>query len=85
MGAILGSVLKTNFEGIDFALTALCVTILVDQWLSTKNHRPALIGVCATALSLVLFGSEIFLIPSMIMIATFLIVSRKSIGGAVNA
>jgi len=62
-------------------LTALFVTMFVEQWLSTSNHIPALIGVCSTVISLILFGSEIFLIPAMVMIATLLIISKKTIGG----
>ena len=78
LGSLLGTVLPINFEGIDFALTALFVTVFVDQWLSTKNHWPAIIGVISTAVCLALFGREIFLIPSMALIAMLLTVSRKT-------
>ena len=82
LGTALGSVLPVNFEGIDFALTALFVTVFVDQWLSTQNHWPAIIGVMSTSLCLLLFGQDIFLIPSMFLIALLLTVSRKSGKGA---
>lgn len=82
LGSLTGALLPINFECIEFVLTALFVTMFVEQWLSTKNHIPALIGVCSTIISLLLFGSEIFLIPAMIMIATLLILSKKTIGGA---
>jgi 4-azaleucine resistance transporter AzlC len=78
LGSLAGSVLPINFEGIDFALTALFVTIFVEQWLSTKDHRPALIGLASTALCLLVFGSEIFLIPSMVLIAALLILLPRS-------
>ena len=78
LGAAAGSVLNINFEGIDFVLTALFVTIFVEQWLSTKAHFPAIIGVMSTLLCLVLFGSEVFLIPSMVLIALILTISRKT-------
>lgn len=78
LGSLLGSVLPINFEGIDFALTALFVTVFVDQWLSTKNHLPAITGVMSTAICLLLFGADIFLIPSMVLIALLLTVSRKT-------
>ena len=68
IGAIMGSFITFSTEGIEFALTALFVTVFVEQWLSTKNHMPALIGLISTTISLVLFGSEHFLIPSMIII-----------------
>lgn len=77
LGACVGSLLKINYEGIDFALTALFVTIFVEQWLSTKNHRPALIGVGASMACLLIFGAGSFLIPAMAVIAGSLIAMRR--------
>lgn len=77
LGSLAGKVLPINFEGVDFALTALFVTIFVEQWLSTKNHGPALIGMISTLACLLIFGSEVFLIPSMVLIATLLILMGK--------
>lgn len=76
LGAAVGQLLPMNYEGIDFVLTALFVTIFVEQWLSTKNHLPALIGLGASVLCLILFGSSSFLIPSMGLIALLLLLTR---------
>ncbi len=73
LGALAGTVLPINFAGVEFALTALFVTIFVEQWLSTKDHRPAITGVAATTVSLLLFGKDVFLIPAMAAIAAILI------------
>ena len=78
LGSLAGTILPINFEGVEFALTALFVTIFVEQWLSTKDHRPAIIGVITTTLCLVLFGSDVFLIPSMVIIAGCLTMMRKT-------
>lgn len=78
LGSVAGTLIPINYEGIDFVLTALFVTIFVEQWLSTKNHLPAIIGVASTAVCLMLFGSEIFLIPSMAVIALLLTVCKKN-------
>lgn len=78
LGSLAGSVLPLNFEGIEFVLTALFVTIFVEQWLSTKDHRPALIGAGATAVCLLLFGKDVFLIPSMAIIAAMLIMLKRT-------
>ena len=80
IGCLAGSLIPISFEGIDFVLTALFVTIFVEQWLSTKNHIPALLGIFATLLSLLLFGSEIFLIPAMLTI-TLCLLGMKRVGG----
>jgi len=77
LGSLAGSLIPINYEGIDFVLTALFVTIFTEQWLSTKNHKPALIGTAATALCLFLFGQDIFLIPSMGLITGLLILLRS--------
>ena len=77
VGALAGK-LPLDFTGIDFALTALFVTIFVEQWLSTKNHLPALVGVGSAVLCLVIFGAENFLIPTMILIAAILIMLQKT-------
>lgn len=78
LGSVAGALLPLDFSGISFVLTALFVTIFVEQWLSTKNHWPAIIGVISTAVCLFLFGASLFLIPSMAMIAGLLILLRKT-------
>ena len=85
-GAWFGSVVTFNTSGIDFAMTALFVTVFVEQWLSTKNHLPALIGLGASIVCLVIFGSDKFLIPAMFLISVLLLVLQgpleKKLGGA---
>lgn len=78
LGSLAGTMLPINFEGIEFALTALFVTIFVEQWLSTKNHIPAIIGVASTLACLLIFGRDLFLIPSMVIIAIALTTQRKT-------
>ena len=76
LGAAAGQWIPLNYEGIDFVLTALFVTIFVEQWLSTKKHLPACIGLGASILCRLLFGSSAFLIPSMGLIALLLLLTR---------
>ena len=73
LGALLGNVLPFNSQGVDFALTALFITVFLDQWKGTKNHFPALSGLGCSVLMLLLFGPERFLIPSMAAIAAVLL------------
>ena len=68
LGALLGSVLHFNTEGIEFIMTALFVVMFLDQWEKAKDHRPALIGVGCSAACLLAFGGQSFIIPQMIMI-----------------
>lgn len=76
LGALVGEVLPFSTEGIDFALTALFVTVFVEQWKSTKDHLPAIIGAVASVLCLLLFGADSFLIPSMVLITAALSVLK---------
>ena len=80
LGAALGFVIPFHTEGIDFALTALFVTVFVEQWLSTKNHIPALIGLGSSVLCLILFGADAFLIPAMVLITLALALYGKKGG-----
>lgn len=77
LGGILGSMFSFNTKGIDFVMTALFVVIFINQWKSQKQHSPAVIGIAASVLCLLLFGSGSFIIPSMILIIGALIIFRK--------
>ncbi len=85
LGSLVGAALPVDFTGVEFVLTALFVTMFTEQWLSTKEHRPAIIGVAATLLSLLIFGKDIFLIPAMVLIAVLLTVTKKTGRRAENA
>lgn len=84
LGSLLGTVIPFDTAGIDFSMTALFVTVFVEQWLTAKNHWPAIIGLAASVLCLVIFGADSFLIPTMITVTFALLLLRKSkkTGGA---
>ena len=77
IGALLGTFIPFNSTGIDFAMTALFVVIFVEQWLSTKEHLPAILGAVTTLVCLFVFGAQYFIIPSMALIAVELVIFRK--------
>ena len=77
LGAVAGTVLQFNSEGIDFALTALFLVVFLEQWLTAEKHAPALIGVGASVVSLLIFGSDSFLIPAMVGIGVMLGLYRE--------
>lgn len=84
IGAVAGSVIPFDAKGIDFAMTALFVVIFVEQWLTSDDHRPALAGLGAALLCLVIFGSENFVLPAMICIMVILLSCRRSMDGEVT-
>ena len=77
IGSLIGTLIQFNSEGIDFALTALFLTVFLEQWLTSKKHLPAIIGVGASVLCLLLFGADHFLIPAMLIIALLLCLYRE--------
>ena len=46
-------------------MTALFIVIFVEQWESTRNHIPAVLGLAVTLLCLVIFGPDWFIIAAM--------------------
>ena len=78
-GSLLGQVLKFDSSGIDFALTALFVSICVEQWRNSESHIPALTGLIASVLCLVIFGADNFLMPAMGVITLMLFMLREQI------
>jgi len=77
LGGILGNMITFNTNGLDFVLTALFVVIFIEQWNSQKDHRPAVVGIGSSILSLIIFGPKAFIIPSMIVILSILTIMRK--------
>lgn len=79
LGALLGNYIKFNTKGLDFALTALFVVIFINQWQEQKNHFPAVVGVISSAVCLLIFGPDKFIIPAMILILIIFTFSNKKI------
>lgn len=65
VGAILGKAIAFNSEGIDFVLTALFVTIVVDQYQEYRQGFLLLLGLLFPLLCLIVFGPMHFMIPSL--------------------
>lgn len=76
IGALAGMLISFDTTGIEFVMTALFVVIFVEQWEGMKEHRPALTGLLATLVCLMVFGSEHFLIPAMFLIMAVLTLLR---------
>lgn len=79
IGAGVGTLFDFNTAGVEFAMTALFISIFVEQWLSTKNHISALIGVFSSVICLLIFGAENFLIPTMVVIVAAMALLRNVI------
>ena len=58
-------------------MTALFIASFTEQWLTSKDHLPALTGLLGTLACLLLFGPERFLIPAMLLITLALSLLRR--------
>ena len=79
LGGIFGSFISFDIKGLEFVMTALFVVIFLEQWLKEKKHYTALIGVLTSAICLIIFGADSFLIPTLLCILCLLTVFRKPI------
>lgn len=79
LGGWIGTMLNFDSTGIDFAMTALFTTVFIEQWINAKSHIPAVLGVVATLACRLIFGSDIFLIPAMVIIIAVLTLTRGRI------
>ena len=80
LGSLLGAVIPFSTKGIEFSMTALFIASFTEQWLTTRDHLPALTGLLSTLVCLVIFGAERFLIPAMLLITLILTLVRGRYG-----
>lgn len=79
LGALLGTLVKFNTEGLNFAMTALFFVILTDQLNNFKTKLPFIIGTLAAIVSWVVLGKSNILIGGAVLSVLFLITLRKRI------
>ena len=84
LGGIFGSLIKFNTEGLDFAMTAMFAVIFTDNWIKEKNHTGSILGLALSALCLIIFGADNFILPAMAAILATLTALRGTLekGGA---
>lgn len=76
IGSLMGTLIPFDATGIDFAMTALFVVILVEQWMNKENRFPICLGLITAAIMLVIIGPDAFILPTMLIIILFLIIGR---------
>ncbi len=72
LGALAGSLLHINTEGISFVMTAMFVVIFLEQWMKETDHTASILGLLISVICLICFGADAFLIPTMILIVVLL-------------
>lgn len=82
LGAVIGNLISFNTTGIDFALTALFIVILMDQIQSAKSRLPLYIAVVSSLVSILIFGAANFILPSLIFTTACLCLFKGKIESA---
>lgn len=76
IGNLAGQLIKIDFTGIDFSMTALFVVIFLDQILASKSKLPGFLGIICALVCLFIFGPDKFLLPSLIITVALLLGMR---------
>ena len=76
LGAVLGNLIPFDLTGIDFCMTALFIIIFMDQLEKNKDHFPAVVGIIIAIICLIVFGSQNFMLPSLIISSMILLVKQ---------
>lgn len=85
LGGVFGSFISFNTQGLDFVMTAMFVVIFLEQWGKDRSHVSALLGLGLSALCLVIFGADSFIIPSMLALLAALTLLRRPLEQEVAA
>ena len=78
-GALIGTLIPFDTTGIDFALTALFIVILMEQMKGADNRLPALLAFVSSISCLFFFGPSNFILPSLLITVMLLTILRSRI------
>lgn len=77
LGGLAGDIVPFSMEGLSFAITALFITILIDQVQKEHDHMSTIAGAVASTVALALFGADSFMLPALLMIVATLMLRQK--------
>ncbi len=79
LGALIGQYIPFDFTGVDFCMTAMFVTIFLDQWKQAKSHIPAVAGLFSSILFLILLGKSRFILPALCLATAIMLAFRTKV------
>jgi 4-azaleucine resistance transporter AzlC len=82
IGAIAGSLIPFNLEGIGFTLTALFIVLMCEQALRVKNPLPFIVSAVPAILAVVFLPSRFALLVSLaVSIVLVQFIGKRALGG----
>ncbi len=87
LGGFFGSLITFSTKGIDFVMTAMFVTIFMNQWMKDGDgldgffaqHVSEFVGIFGSLICLMIFGPDHFIIPTMAVILAALTLLRPKL------
>ena len=77
LGSISGKLITADLFGLDFALTALFIVMLIEQSKNKSGKMSGITGIILSVFALLVFGKDNMAIASMILILVTLILGRR--------
>ena len=75
-GALIGQLFLFRTDGIDFAMTALFIVILLEQLRESASRIPAAIALCSALVCLIVLGPDAFILPALLLTVVILLLLR---------
>ena len=79
LGSCAGQYLNFDMEGVIFSATAFFLVVVVNQWRQQRSKLPFLVAVVCSAVCLLIFGIESFIIPTLIACFLSLMLLKRPI------
>ena len=77
LGALAGAILDLDTRGMDFALTALFLVLVIEQWKQVRDPFPFIIAAVFSLLALSLFREQMLLVAIGLSIALLMLRYRR--------
>ena len=79
LGGLVGRLITFDTTGIDFALTALFVVILIEQIKGSKSKIPGVTAIASSIVWILIAGADHFLLPSLVTTVSVLLFMKPNI------
>ncbi len=76
-GSLAGSLIPFDMTGLGFAMTALFLVLLVEQWEAFRTHEPVFVGLASALGAVLVFGRGNLLLPALVTIVVVLLLMKK--------
>lgn len=84
LGALIGEFIKFDTKGLDFALTALFVVLMIEQYKHIRKKFPFIIAFISGVFALIVFKENMLIAALLISIVSLFVISHLRLKGKDN-